>query len=65
MDADDLKRRDGLKRPVPAYSKEQLLFSERYREKRDLIEALLEDGGSYTIHDVDKKVDEYLKGKVN
>lgn len=47
-----------------AYSREQLLTSDRYRNRRDLISAILEDGKSYTLAEVDKKIEEFMKGKV-
>lgn len=46
------------------FSKEQLLRSVRYRKRRDLIGALLRDGGEYTLEEVDAKIENYMKGKV-
>ena len=47
-----------------AYTKEQLVASRRYADRRDLISALLEDGRSYTTDEVDALKKKYLKGKV-
>lgn len=47
-----------------AYGKQQLIESNKYSRKRDLITALLEDGKSYTFSQVDAIVDKFLKGKV-
>lgn len=47
-----------------AYTKEQLVASRRYADRRDLISALLEDGRSYTTDEVDALIKKYLKGKV-
>lgn len=47
-----------------AYTKEQLAASKRYANRRDLISALLEDGGVYTLDEVDTLIDTVMKGKV-
>ena len=50
--------------PERTFSKEQLLSSERFRDRRDMLEALLADGGRYTMEAVERKMDDYQKGKV-
>lgn len=49
---------------VTKYTKEQLIGSERYRNRRDLLGALLKDGEVYTLHDADTLLSNYMKGKV-
>lgn len=46
------------------FSKEQLLVSERFRDRRDLIDALLDAGILYTVKSVEEKIEKYMKGKV-
>lgn len=46
------------------FSKGQLLCAERYNDRRDLVEALLDEEKSYTIETVDKMIDGFMKGKV-
>lgn len=46
------------------YTKEQLVASKRYANRRDLIRALLDDGKAYTLTEVDGLVNNYMKGKV-
>lgn len=46
------------------FSKEQLISSERFRERRDILEALLTDGEWYTVKAVEEKIESYMKGKV-
>ncbi len=46
------------------FSKEQLLASNRFQDRRDLVEALLKDGELYTIKAVKEKIENYMKGKV-
>lgn len=46
------------------FSKEQLAASERFRERRDILEALLKEGEWYTVGSVEEKVENYMKGRV-
>lgn len=46
-------------------SKEQLLKSRRYRSRRDLLYALLEDGRRYSRAEVDGLMDEFMKRGVS
>lgn len=47
-----------------AFSKAQLLTSQKYAHRRDLIGALLEDDKVYTLHEVDALIEKFMKGKV-
>lgn len=53
-----------VQRKEQKFSKEQILSSKKYRDRKDLTNALLTDGGMYTFTDVDERIDRYLKGKV-
>lgn len=46
------------------FTKQQLAESKRYKKKGDLLEALLENGKTYTIAQVDKIIGDYLKKEV-
>lgn len=46
------------------FSKEQILVSERYCNKRDLVDALLDDKKKYTLETVDNMIEKYMKGQV-
>ncbi len=46
------------------YTKEQILLSYKYAKRRDLLNALLDDGKEYTLNEVDSMMDKFLKGKV-
>ena len=48
----------------PAFTKEALMNSKRFRNERDLVSALLEDGKEYTIPEVEDAIAKYMKGKV-
>lgn len=47
------------------YTKEQALSSKRYREHRDLLNAVLADSGTYSLEEIENKIEAYQKGKVN
>ena len=51
--------------PEPAFSKEQLLASNRFQDRRDLLEALLDEKKTYTMKAVEETITNYMKGKVN
>lgn len=51
-------------RPAAAYSKAQLMASQRYAARRDLLAALLEEDKTYTHNQVETLVNGYLKGEV-
>lgn len=46
------------------FSKQQLVESRKYANRRDLLKALLEDGKTYTIAEVDAAIEKFMKGKV-
>lgn len=46
------------------FSKEQLACSARYAARRDLVNALLDNGREYTIQETDAAIAKYLKGRV-
>lgn len=46
------------------FSKQQLVESCKYANRRDLLKALLEDSKTYTIAEVDAAIDKFMKGKV-
>ena len=48
----------------PMFTKEQLLGVDKYLDKQDLLNALLNDNDSYTLEDVEAIVENYLKGEV-
>ena len=46
------------------FSKEQILASARYANRRDLVDALLDKDKSYTFETVDNMIENYMKGRV-
>ena len=47
-----------------SFTKEQLIASERFRGRRDIINALLSHDKQYAVRDAEKMIDTYMKGKV-
>ena len=50
--------------PEAVYTREQVMSSQRYANRRDLVSVLLEDGKQYTLAEVDEKIEAFKKGKV-
>lgn len=51
------------KQSVTKFSKEQLLRSKKYRNEKDLINAVLPDG-EYTLAEVDKAIKDFKEREV-
>jgi len=49
---------------APAFTKGQLLASKKYANRRDILNALLADGKTYTTAQVDALIEKYMKGPV-
>lgn len=46
------------------FSKEQILSSANYRDRRDLLNVLLKDDKEYSLKEVDQQIDSFMKRKV-
>lgn len=58
------KQKDTVKQEN-LFTKEQLLASNKYANRRDALDAILDDNGVYTIEQVDSLLEKFMKGKVN
>lgn len=47
------------------YTKESIIRSEKYRNRADILNVLLEDDKTYNLDTVDKMIEKFMKGKVN
>lgn len=47
------------------YSKEMLLRASKYKDNRDLLQALLEDDKFYTLEEVDALIQNYYKKEIS
>ncbi len=46
------------------FTKEKIVKFKRYRNRIDLLKALLDDNKAYTMDEVDALIDNFMKGKV-
>lgn len=58
------KKEVAAERRPSVFTKQQLLTASKYRDKRDLLEALLENDRTYSFREVDEAIDTYMKGQV-
>jgi len=52
---------------IPAgavYTREQIMRSQRYANRRDLVSVLLESGKTYPLAEVDALIEKFMKGAV-
>lgn len=49
----------------PVFTKQQLIKSKRFENRRDALNALLDDSKSYTINQAQAVIDKFMKGQVN
>ncbi len=61
-----VNKKEQTAEPVKAavFSKEQLLAAERFRGRRDIVNALLAEGGQYTIAEVEQLIEKYMRSKI-
>nr|WP_099469460.1 hypothetical protein [Konateibacter massiliensis] len=52
------------KKTAKTFTKEQVLNSKKYIHRKDLINILLSDAETCTLTEVDKRIEQFLKGKV-
>lgn len=48
----------------PVFGKEQILNSKRYSQRKDALGFLLQDGFDYSFAEVDRILNNYMKGQV-
>lgn len=49
---------------VVTFPKEQLISANKYSNRKDILRTLLEDGKEYSFEQVDRLMDDFMKGKV-
>lgn len=52
------------KETVNVFSKGQLLAAERFRDRKDIVNALLTPEKQYTVKAVEQMIEKYMKGMV-
>lgn len=48
-----------------AFSKVQIAASDRYKDRKDIVNTLLADNKGYSFEEVDALINKFMKGKVN
>jgi hypothetical protein len=48
----------------PIFSKTQVLNAKKYQDRKDVLSTLLVDGKTYTLENVDKLIENFMKGQV-
>lgn len=54
-----------VKTEAVKFPKETILKTKRFASVRDILHAILDDEKEYTMDEVEKAVDKWMKGKVN
>lgn len=57
--------KEGKSKQETVFTKEQILASKKYANRRDAIGVILADGKKYTLKQVDTLLEKFMKGKVN
>ncbi len=56
-----MAEKEKIEKAEEMFSKAQIIGSKKYFTRRDLLNAILEDGREYTLSEVDKKIDSFMK----
>lgn len=59
------KKENETKKEDVKYTKEQILKSKKFKNRVDLIRVILQDNESYTLEEVQKEIDKFMKRRVN
>ena len=62
MDIEKGTKKDAIEQSK--FTKEQLLESDRFSDRIDLVSAILSDSEEYTIEFVEEQIEKYMKGQV-
>lgn len=58
------KVKKNVEKAEPKFIKEQILASKKYSNRKDIINTLLEYGKEYSLKEVDKTINDFMKRKV-
>ena len=59
------KKENETKKEDVKFTKEQILKSKKFKNRVDLIRVILQDNKSYTLEEVQKEKDKFMKRRVN
>lgn len=60
----NLSEKKTEKAEVVKFSKGQILTAKKYKHNKDVVNVVLSDDQVYTLEDVDKLIEKFMKGKV-
>ncbi len=58
------KQIEKIKKEIPTFSKEAILNSKTFKSSKDALNVLLDDEKRYSIDEVQKILNDFMKGKV-
>lgn len=50
---------------VSKFSKEQIIQSKKFRNRVDILNVILDNNKTYSLEEVEKEINKFMKGKVN
>lgn len=59
------KKENETKKEDVKFTKEQILQSKKFKNRIDVIKVILQDNKSYTLEEVQKEIDKFMKRRVN
>ncbi len=59
------KKENETKKEDVKFTKEQILKSKKFKNRVDLIRVILQDNECYTLEEVQKEIDKFMKRRVN
>ena len=58
------EKKEKTEKQEVVFTKEQILASNKYSNRRDALGVILADGDTYTLEKVDSLLEKFMKGKV-
>lgn len=58
------KKMEDKEKREPLFSKEQMVSSEHFKDRKDIVNALLSPNMLYSVEDVEQLIAHYMKGEV-
>lgn len=59
------KKNTEIKKETIKFTKEQIVNSKKFKNRVDLIRVILDDNKTYTIEEVQKEIEKFMKRRVN
>ena len=59
------KKENEIKKEDVKFTKDQIIKSKKFKNRVDLIKVILQDNKSYTLEEMQKEKDKFMKRRVN